>query len=108
MKYRNKLQLYESKLVENELKELTKKHVYVKDVFCEIIPTHGGVRAQGGTELQEGYTIQRIFIRKKSIKEPKIDMYFKDAEGTKYKVLDFFLNYKTNAEWEFRTRIDYE
>lgn len=108
MKYRNKLELYGSIFVENELGETTKKFDKIKDVYCEIKPFHGGVKEIGGTGIQESYTIQRIFIRKKSIKEPAIDMYFKDSLGCKYEVLDFFPNYKNNSEWEFRTRIEYE
>ncbi|OLS02422.1 hypothetical protein [Tissierella creatinophila] len=108
MRYRNKLELYGSSLVENELGELSKDFGKIKDVYCEIIPSHGGVKSIGGTEVEESFTMQRIFIRKKSIKEPKIDMYFKDSLGCKYEVLDFFPNYKNNAEWEFRTRINYE
>ena len=107
MKYRNRLELYGSVLVENELGETTKRFDKIKDVYCEIKPQHGGIAEIGGTGLQGAYTIQRIFVRKKSIKEPKIDMYFK-GDGVKYEVQDFFPNYKNNSEWEFRTRINYE
>lgn len=107
MKYRNKLALYESRLVENELEENAKKYIKTKDVYCEIKPQHGGVKEVGNTQVEEGYTIQRIFIRKLSIKKPKRDMYFMDSNGWKYEVLDFFPHYKNNDEWEFRTRINY-
>lgn len=108
MKYRNRLELYGSVFVENELEETTKGFKKLKDVYCEIKPFHGGVKKVGNTDVQESYTIQRIFIRKHSIKEPKIDMYFKDSTGAKYEITDFFPNYKDNTEWEFRTRINYE
>lgn len=108
MKYRSRLELYGSVLVENELEEKTKEFKKLKPVYCEIKPFHGGIKNVGGTVIQESYTIQRIFVRKLSIKEPKIDMYFKDSLGNKYEVLDFFPNYKDNSEWEFRTKINYE
>lgn len=108
MKYKNKLELYGSVTVENELEEITKEFRKLKDIYCEIKPFHGGIKDVGGTGIQESYTIQRIFVRKLSIKEPKIDMYFKDPKGVKYEILDFFPNYKDNSEWEFRTRINYE
>lgn len=108
MKYRNRLELYGSFYIENELGEIAKEYRKIKDVYCNIIPQHGGTFEMSDTGLQGAYTIQRIFVRKKSIKDPKIDMYFKDEQGNKYEVLDFFLNYKNNAEWEFRTRINYE
>lgn len=100
--------MYGSTYIKNELDEETKEFGKIKDVYCEIKPFHGGTRSAGGTDIQESYTIQRIFVRKLSIKEPKIDMYFKDSIGCKYEVLDFFPNYKDNSEWEFRTRINYE
>ena len=106
MRYNHKLELYGSELEENELGELTKVFKKIKDVYCEIRPQHGGVGELGGTGLGNAYTMQRIFIRKKSIKEPKIDMYFK-GDGVRYEVQDFFPNYKDNSEWEFRTRINY-
>lgn len=108
MKYRNKLELYGSVPAESELGETTKDFKKIKDIYCNIKPSHGGTKTTGGTDLQESYTMQRIFVRKLSIKEPKIDIYFKDSTGQKYKVLDFFPNYKDNSEWEFRTRIEYE
>lgn len=108
MKYRHKLELYGSVPAENELGEITKEYRKIKDVYCEIRPQHGGTFEMSNTGLQGAYTLQRIFVRKKSIKEPKIDMYFKDVQGNKYEVLDFFPNYKDNSEWEFRTRINYE
>lgn len=108
MKYRNRLELYGSRLVENELGEITKEFGKIKDVYCEIIPQHGGVGKLGNTQVEESYTIQRVFVRKLSIKEPEIDMHFKDSNGWKYEILDFFPHYQNNAEWEFRTRINYE
>jgi len=108
MKYKNKLELYGSVLVENELGEITKEYKKIKDVYCDIRPQHGGVYEINDSGLQGSYTMQRIFVRKKSIKEPKIDMYFKDEAGNKYEIQDFFPNYKDNSEWEFRTRINYE
>lgn len=107
MKYRNRLELWGSVFVENELGETTKKFRKIKDVYCEIKPQHGGTRTIGNTQVEESYTIQRIFIRKLSIKKPEMDMYFKDSNGWKYEVLDFFPHYQNNAEWEFRTRINY-
>lgn len=108
MKYRNKLELYGHRLEKNELRENVKAPYKIKDVFCEIKPQHGGTKTVGNTQVEESYTIQRIFVRKLSIKEPKIDMYFKDSNGWKYEIVDFFPHYKNNAEWEFRTRINYE
>lgn len=108
MKYRNRLELYGSTFAENELDETTKAFEKLKDIYCEIKPFHGGVKDMGGTGIQESYTIQRIFVRKLSIAKPEIDMYFKDSNGIKYEVQDFFPHYKNNAEWEFRTRINYE
>lgn len=108
MKYRNKLELYISKLVENELGETSKRYVKLKDVFCEIKPQHGGIKTIGNTQVEEGYTIQRIFIRKLSIKKLERDMFFRDSNGWKYEILDFFPHYQNNAEWEIRTRINYE
>lgn len=107
MKYRNRLELYGSVLVENELEEITKKFNKIKDVYCEIKPFHGGTEDVGGTGMQKSHTIQRVFVRKLSILNPEIDMYF-IGNGQKYEVLDFFPNYKDNSEWEFRTRINYE
>lgn len=109
MKYRNKLELHGSKQVKNKLGENTKEFGYIKDIYCQITPSHGGIKDMGGTGITEAYTMQRIFVRKLSIKKPEIDMYFKDKiTGVKYEVQDFFPNYKNNDEWEFRTRIDYE
>jgi len=108
MKYRNKLKLYGSVLAENELEEITKNFIKIKDIYCNIKPFHGGTKSVSGTDIQESYNTQRILVRKLSIKKPEIDMYFKDAAGQKYKVLDFYPNYKDNSEWEFRTRIEYE
>lgn len=107
MRYRNRLSLYGSKPYENELGEISHRFDKIKDVWCEIKPRHGGTTSVGGTHVEKAHTTQRIFIRKLSIKDPKIDMYFKDRQGNKYEVLDYFPNYSNNAEWEFRTRIVY-
>ena len=107
MKYRNKLVLYGEVEVENEIGEVEYAFGKIKDVYCSVIPNHGGIRNIAGTEVEEAHTMQRVFIRKLSIKEPKITMYFEDDSGNKYEVLDFFPNYKNNAEWEFRTKISY-
>lgn len=100
--------MYGSRLVKNKLGETTKEFIKLKNVFCEIKPQHGGTKKIGNTQTEEGYTVQRIFIRKLSIKRPEMDMYFKDSNGWKYEVLDFFPHYQNNSEWEFRTRINYE
>lgn len=108
MRYPNKLALYGSYHVKDELGQTTKKYRKIKYIYCNIVPTHGGVKEIGGTQVEESYTIQRIFVRKLSIKNPKTDMYFMDSNGWKYEILDFFPHYQNNAEWEFRTRINYE
>lgn len=105
MKYKNKLDLYESTFEENALGEKEKVWRYKKTVYCNIAPFHGGTSSIGGTDVKSSYTIQRITLRKFSIKAPKIDMYFLDLNGHKYEVLDFFPNYKNNDEWDFRTHI---
>lgn len=105
MKYKNKLSLYGSTWVENELLEQEKVFGKIKDVYCQVIPSHGGTNKIDGTEVENSYTMQTILVRKLSIKEPKIDMCFLDSTGAKYEILDFFPNYKNNSEWEFKTRI---
>lgn len=108
MEYKNKLELWGSVIAENELGENTKEYKKIKDIFCRIIPSHGGTIKKGNTELQESYTMQTILVRKLSIKTPKIDMFFKNETGEKYEIQDFFPNYKNNNEWEFKTKIVYE
>lgn len=108
MKYRNKLELWGSTWVENELGEEEKAFGKIKDVYCQVIPNHGGTKTVGGTHTEEAYTTQTIKCRKLSIKNPKIDMFFKDASGLKYEILDFYQDYKNNEFWEFKTRINYE
>lgn len=111
MKYKNKLELWGSTWVENELGEKTKEFIKIKDVYCKIIPAHGNKfgnsKKVGNTELMESSNVQTILVRKLSIKEPKIDMYFKNSIG-KFEISDFFPNYKNNDEWEFLTKINYE
>lgn len=112
MKYKNKLELWGSTWVENELGEKTKEFIKIKDVYCKIIPGHGNkfgnAKKVGNTELMESSNVQTILVRKLSIKEPKIDMYFKNSIGNKFEISDFFPNYKNNDEWEFLTKINYE
>ncbi|MCY6957956.1 hypothetical protein [Clostridium brassicae] len=92
----------------NELDEIDVKEGKIKDIWCNIVPQHGSTSKTGETDVEKVTTIQKIKCRKLSIKNPKINMFFKDKNGLKYEFLDFYPDYKNNDFWEIKTRIIYE
>lgn len=105
MQYNNKLSLYGPSFIENEIGEKEQTFVKIKDIYCKIVPNHGGESNIGSTDVKDSSTGQTILCRKLSIKNPKISMYFIDANGWKYEIIDFFPGYKDNEFWEFKTKI---
>lgn len=105
MRFRSRLHLYAKDWVNNEIGEREKGYVYQKTVFCSIVPNSGGISNIADTEVKDSFTTLTINIRKLSIKNPEIDMYFRDDDGIKYEILDFFPFYKDNSEWQFKCKI---
>ncbi|WP_099192213.1 hypothetical protein [Tepidibacter mesophilus] len=105
-----KMELWGTVLVKNErLGTDDDKVEKIKDIFAELISDRkGSIRKVGGTDVTEVITTQKIKVRRLSIKEPKIDMFFKN-QNLKYEVLEFF-PYSNNGEqyWMFNTKIVHE
>ncbi|MTI65162.1 MAG: hypothetical protein FH753_00980 [Firmicutes bacterium] len=105
---RNRLELWGMVEFENELDEIDREEQKIKDIYCNILPRHGEVNEFDNTNIEYVRTLQTIIVRKKSIDNPQIDMFFKDNKGKKYEVIDFFEDYKNRQFWEFKTKIVYE
>ena len=108
MELNQRLSLYGPQFIDNEIGEKEQVFSKLKEVFCKIIPSHGGESSIGNTDVKDSYTGQTIKCRKLSIKDPAISMYFTDMNGWKYEIIDFFPDYKDNSFWEFKTRVGRE
>ncbi len=93
---------------ETELGTTDRKEQKVKDVYCQVIPQFGGEYTEGQSGVEYVTTILKIRCRKKSIKNIKTDMYFKDREDRKYEIIEWLDDYKTRSFIEIKARIIYE
>lgn len=103
----NKMELWGMVDSENSVGEIERNPEKIKDVWCRIIPKNGKKSKFGNADIEEVTSTITIKTRKLSVKNPKIDMFFK-KNGIKYKVVDFLEDFKTNSFWEFNCEVIYE
>lgn len=106
--YNTPLELWDMVKGENELGETIREEGKIKDVWCKVIPTSGSVNTIPNTEIKYSNVTHKIRCRKLSVKNPEVNMLFKDKEGNKYEVEYFQRDFKNNDFIEFLVKIKYE
>lgn len=96
--------LLESK---NELGEISRDETKIKDIWAKVKLNHGSKKKIAKVDTEEINGKVNIRVRKLSIKNPSIDMYFIHL-GIRYNVIDFVPDFKTNSFWDFDCEVIYE
>lgn len=88
---------------ENELGEQDKKEGKIKDIYCNILPA--SATQKGSSTVNE--TIEhshKIMCRARSIKEPKVDMFFK-YKGLRYEFIYWDPDFNKNEFMNVFTKL---
>lgn len=106
---RNKLDLYGKVESEDELGATKQVYQKIKTVFGNIIPANlSGSVSNGQANTLYANVTHRLKVRKLSIKNLTVDMYFKDKDGLRYDIEYFQPDYKNDDFWEIMLKIKYE